>query len=124
MGPCIVTKDEIPDLAKVHIQSIVNGEIRQDAYGSDMINSVPVLIEWISSIITCDPGDCISTGTPAGCGTFRNPPTYLKPGDVCLALSAGDLTSVTSDLLHDAPAVAHQSQAFQTTRVVGEETVR
>ena len=42
---------------------------------------VPVLIEWISSIITMQPGDCIMTGTPAGCGTFRSPPVWLKPGD-------------------------------------------
>ena len=43
---------------------------------------MPVVIEWISSIITLEPGDCISTGTPAGCGTFMNPPRYLEPGDV------------------------------------------
>ncbi len=95
MGPCIVTKDEIPDPSKVHIQSLVNGELRQDAYGSDMINSVPVLIEWITSIITCEAGDCISTGTPAGCGTFRKPPTYLKPGDVVTVreTTIGELTN-------------------------------
>jgi 2-keto-4-pentenoate hydratase/2-oxohepta-3-ene-1,7-dioic acid hydratase in catechol pathway len=95
MGPCIVTKDEIPDPSKVHIQALVNGEIRQDAYGSDMINSVPVLIEWITAIITCEAGDCISTGTPAGCGTFRKPPTYLKPGDVVTVRETiiGELTN-------------------------------
>ncbi|HVZ15304.1 MAG TPA: fumarylacetoacetate hydrolase family protein [Bauldia sp.] len=82
MGPCIVTRDEIPDPASVHIQSVVNGDLRQDARGSDMINSVPVLIEWITSVITCEAGDCISTGTPAGCGTFMKPPAFLKPGDV------------------------------------------
>jgi 2-keto-4-pentenoate hydratase/2-oxohepta-3-ene-1,7-dioic acid hydratase in catechol pathway len=82
MGPCIVTADEMPDPGKAHIQAFVNGELRQDARGSDMINSVPVLIEWATSIMTCEPGDCISTGTPAGCGTFRQPPVFLKPGDV------------------------------------------
>jgi 2-keto-4-pentenoate hydratase/2-oxohepta-3-ene-1,7-dioic acid hydratase in catechol pathway len=95
MGPCIVTKDEIPDPAKAHFQSIVNGEIRQEARGSDMINSVQALIEWITSIITCDPGDCISTGTPAGCGTFMIPPKYLKPGDVVTVRedTIGELTN-------------------------------
>jgi len=82
MGPCIVTADELTDPSTAHIQCFVNGDLRQDARGSDMIHSIPVLIEWITSIITCQPGDCISTGTPAGCGTFRDPPTYLKPGDV------------------------------------------
>jgi 2-keto-4-pentenoate hydratase/2-oxohepta-3-ene-1,7-dioic acid hydratase in catechol pathway len=95
MGPCIVTKDELPDLAKVHIQSIVNNELRQDAYGTDMINSVPVLIEWITSIISCYPGDCISTGTPAGCGTFLRPPVFLKPGDLVTVreTTIGELTN-------------------------------
>ena len=95
MGPCIVTRDEMPDPAKMHIQSIVNGEVRQDARGSDMINSVAVLIEWITSIMTCDPGDCISTGTPAGCGTFMKPPAYLKPGDVVTVRedTIGELTN-------------------------------
>jgi 2-keto-4-pentenoate hydratase/2-oxohepta-3-ene-1,7-dioic acid hydratase in catechol pathway len=82
MGPCIVTADEMPDPGEARIRAFVNGELRQDARGSDMINSVPVLIEWATSIMTCEPGDCISTGTPAGCGTFRQPPTFLKPGDV------------------------------------------
>jgi 2-keto-4-pentenoate hydratase/2-oxohepta-3-ene-1,7-dioic acid hydratase in catechol pathway len=82
MGPVIVTPDEIPDLAKAHIRAWVNGELRQDAYLAEQLFPVPVLIEWISSIITMVPGDCISTGTPAGCGTFRQPPVFLQPGDV------------------------------------------
>jgi 2-keto-4-pentenoate hydratase/2-oxohepta-3-ene-1,7-dioic acid hydratase in catechol pathway len=58
-----------------------------------MINPIPVLIEWITSIITCEPGDCISTGTPAGCGTFMQPPKFLEPGDevVCLEETIGEL---------------------------------
>lgn len=82
MGPCIVTADAITDPATTHYQAVVNGQVRQEARGSDMIYSVSELIEWISSIITLRPGDCISTGTPAGCGTFADPPTFLAPGDV------------------------------------------
>lgn len=95
MGPCILTADEMPDPGTAHIQSFVNGELRQDARGSDMINSVPVLIEWLTSIMTCEPGDCISTGTPAGCGTFLKPPVFLKPGDVVTVREAriGELTN-------------------------------
>lgn len=84
MGPVIVTPDEIPDLAKAHIRAWVNGELRQDAYLAEQLFPVPILIEWISSIITMEPGDCISTGTPAGCGTFRQPPVFLQPGDVVI----------------------------------------
>lgn len=93
MGPCIVTRDELPDVAAARIQCFVNGELRQDASVGELINPIPVLIEWITSIITCEPGDCISTGTPAGCGTFRQPPTFLQPGDevVCREETIGEL---------------------------------
>lgn len=82
MGPVIVTPDEIPDLARARITATINGERRQDALLSEQLFPVPVLIEWISSIATMEPGDCITTGTPAGCGTFMHPPVFLQPGDV------------------------------------------
>jgi len=95
MGPAIVTRDEISDLSQARIRCQVNGELRQDASIGELINSVPVLIEWITSIITCEPGDCISTGTPAGCGTFMDPPQFLKPGDVvvCSEDTIGELSN-------------------------------
>ncbi|MDQ3695215.1 MAG: fumarylacetoacetate hydrolase family protein [Chloroflexota bacterium] len=95
MGPVIVTRDEIPDLAQAHITATVNGEPRQDAYLSQQIFPIPVVIEWISSIITLEPGDCLMTGTPAGIGTFRDPPLFLKPGDVVTVAedTIGELTN-------------------------------
>ncbi len=95
MGPVIVTRDVIPDISKAHIRAWVNGELRQDAYLDEQLFPVPVMIEWIASIITMEPGDCISTGTPAGCGTFMNPPQYLKPGDVVTVAeeTIGELTN-------------------------------
>jgi len=95
MGPVIVTRDEIPDLARAHITATVNGEPRQDAYLSQQIFPIPVVIEWISSIITLEPGDCLMTGTPAGIGTFRDPPLFLKPGDVVTVAedTIGELTN-------------------------------
>jgi 2-keto-4-pentenoate hydratase/2-oxohepta-3-ene-1,7-dioic acid hydratase in catechol pathway len=95
MGPVIVTKDEIPDLDKGHITLRLNGELRQEAYLSDFIHSVPVSIEWLSSVITLEPGDCLSTGTPGGVGTFREPPEFLKPGDVVTIAedTIGELTN-------------------------------
>jgi 2-keto-4-pentenoate hydratase/2-oxohepta-3-ene-1,7-dioic acid hydratase in catechol pathway len=82
MGPVIVTRDEIPDLSKARLRAWVNDELRQDSSDGLQIFPVPVVIEWITSIITLEPGDCLSTGTPGGIGTFMNPPQYLKPGDV------------------------------------------
>jgi 2-keto-4-pentenoate hydratase/2-oxohepta-3-ene-1,7-dioic acid hydratase in catechol pathway len=95
MGPCIVTSDEFPDFGEIQIQAIVNGELRQSAYIKEQIAGPLESIEWISSIITLEPGDVLSTGTPAGCGTFANPPRFLAPGDVvtCSASGIGELTN-------------------------------
>lgn len=82
MGPAIVTSDELPDLAGLAVQSRVNGELRQDAHLSDLIFDIPTLVAHASRALTLEPGDLITTGTPAGCGTFRHPPLWLRPGDV------------------------------------------
>jgi len=89
MGPCIVTKDELPDWQRIRIQSHVNGELRQSALAGEQIGPPSVAIEWISSIITLEPGDCLMTGTPAGCGTFMDPPRFLQPGDVVSVSATG-----------------------------------
>ncbi len=93
MGPCIVTKDELTDWQSVRIQSFVNGELRQDAVVSDQIGPPPVAIEWLSSVIRLDPGDCLMTGAPGGSATDMDPPGFLKPGDVvvCTASGIGEL---------------------------------
>jgi 5-carboxymethyl-2-hydroxymuconate isomerase len=95
MGPWIVTRDEVPEYGEVRIQSYVNGELRQDAYVREQITPPIDAIEWLSSIIRLDPGDCLMTGTPAGCGTFMKPPRFLDPGDTVTvsASGIGDLTN-------------------------------
>jgi 2-keto-4-pentenoate hydratase/2-oxohepta-3-ene-1,7-dioic acid hydratase in catechol pathway len=89
MGPCIVTLDEVRDLGAVRLEAIVNGETRQSELVADQLNLPDVAIEWLSSIIRLDPGDVLSTGTPAGCGTFMDPPTFLSPGDVVRCTASG-----------------------------------
>jgi 5-carboxymethyl-2-hydroxymuconate isomerase len=98
MGPCIVTEDELPDWAAIRIQSHVNGELRQDALVGEQIGPPPVAIEWLSSIITLQPGDCLMTGTPAGCGTFMTPPRFLQPGDV-VTVSASGIGELTNPVV-------------------------
>jgi 2-keto-4-pentenoate hydratase/2-oxohepta-3-ene-1,7-dioic acid hydratase in catechol pathway len=98
MGPCIVTKDELPDWEAVRIQSRVNGELRQDALVGEQIGPPPVAIEWLSSIITLEPGDCLMTGTPAGCGTFMDPPRFLQPDDV-VTVSASGIGELTNPVV-------------------------
>ncbi len=82
MGPCLVTRDQIPDPNNLDLELTVNGEVRQKSNTRNMVFKIPVLVEEISSGMTLEPGDIVSTGTPAGVGFTRDPPEYLKPGDV------------------------------------------
>lgn len=81
LGPCLVTRDEIPDPNALRIRTIVNGETLQDWNTNDMIFDVPTLIEFLSGSTTLLPGTVILTGTPHGVGMARTPPRWLKPGD-------------------------------------------
>ena len=81
IGPEVVTPDEIPDPQQVRVSSYLNGEQMQSSPTSDMIFPPARLIEFLTAIVTLDPGDVVSTGTPAGVGAFRKPPVWLKPGD-------------------------------------------
>jgi 2-keto-4-pentenoate hydratase/2-oxohepta-3-ene-1,7-dioic acid hydratase in catechol pathway len=82
MGPCIVTSDEIDDVTQLRLVTKVNGEVRQDAYVSQLIFDIPTLIETLSRVMTLEPGDLIATGTCAGVGIGFDPPRFLRPGDV------------------------------------------
>jgi 2-keto-4-pentenoate hydratase/2-oxohepta-3-ene-1,7-dioic acid hydratase in catechol pathway len=81
LGPCLVTRDEIPDPNRLRIRTILNNAVMQDCDTSDMIFDVPTLIEFLSGSTTLLPGTVILTGTPHGVGMARKPPVWLKPGD-------------------------------------------
>ncbi|AZB42288.1 FAA hydrolase family protein [Bacillus sp. FJAT-42376] len=81
-GPFIVHKSAIPDPHDLHIETRVNGEIRQTGYTGDMIFSIASIISTISQGTTLEPGDIIATGTPSGVGKGFNPPKFLKSGDM------------------------------------------
>ncbi|WP_108124224.1 fumarylacetoacetate hydrolase family protein [Saccharospirillum mangrovi] len=80
-GPALVTTDEIPDPSKLHLSTILNGDIMQDTPVSDLVFDVAQLIEYISTFSQLNPGDVIVTGTPGGAGAFRKPRVWLQPGD-------------------------------------------
>lgn len=80
-GPFLVTTDEIPDPGALDLKTWVNGELRQDSNTKNLVFDVPALIENLSAGITLEPGDLLFTGTPGGVGVYRNPPTFLQPGD-------------------------------------------
>lgn len=74
MGPCITTREDVPDPNALSIRCRVNGTLRQDGNTRDMILAVPELVAWISRVMTLEPGDVIATGTPVGVAP-------LAPGD-------------------------------------------
>jgi acylpyruvate hydrolase len=83
-GPCLVTADELPPGGKgLHIQTRLNGAVVQDASTDDMVFGIARLIAILSEAITLSPGDIIVSGTPAGVGMARNPPLFMKHGDIC-----------------------------------------
>lgn len=81
MGPFVVTSDELRH-DELSIRTWVNEELRQDAHTRDLIFDIPTLIEAISAGCTLEPGDIISTGTPAGVGIGLTPPKFLQSGDI------------------------------------------
>jgi 2-keto-4-pentenoate hydratase/2-oxohepta-3-ene-1,7-dioic acid hydratase in catechol pathway len=82
MGPVILTADAVPDVGKLQVQTYVNGERRQHAPVADLVFDIPGLIETLTRTLTLEPGDIISTGTPAGVGAGFKPPKFLVKGDV------------------------------------------
>ncbi len=81
LGPCLVTRDEIPNANDLDIQSVLNGQVMQSANTNDMIFDIPALIEFLSGSTRLDPGTVILTGTPHGVGFARQPQVFLRPGD-------------------------------------------
>jgi 2-keto-4-pentenoate hydratase/2-oxohepta-3-ene-1,7-dioic acid hydratase in catechol pathway len=88
-GPWLVTRDELPDPARLRIETRINGELLQSAPTSDLCFDVPRIVEYISTFTALAPGDIIATGTPSGVGFARTPPRWLKPGDVVEVTLAG-----------------------------------
>jgi 2-keto-4-pentenoate hydratase/2-oxohepta-3-ene-1,7-dioic acid hydratase in catechol pathway len=84
MGPWIVTADEIEDPHDLDIRMTINGQVLQKSNTRELIFRVPDLLTYLSSVVTLEPGDVVSTGTPAGVGFSYNPPRWLRPGDECV----------------------------------------
>jgi 2-keto-4-pentenoate hydratase/2-oxohepta-3-ene-1,7-dioic acid hydratase in catechol pathway len=81
MGPWLITPDELGDPEKLQVTCRVNGAVKQDSNTSMMIFDIPTQIADITQVLTLEPGDIISTGTPSGVGFARKPPEFLKNGD-------------------------------------------
>ena len=82
LGPWIVTSDEIPDPTRLVLTTRLNGSEMQHSGTDLLIYSIPQIIAFCSDFTPLSPGDVIATGTPEGVGHRRNPPLWMKAGDV------------------------------------------
>jgi 2-keto-4-pentenoate hydratase/2-oxohepta-3-ene-1,7-dioic acid hydratase in catechol pathway len=94
VGP-VVTAAEGFDPGAAELTTHINGERRQHDSTANQFFDLPTLLEHVSRYITLQPGDLVTTGTPAGVGAFRDPPAYLRPGDVVTVAveGIGELTN-------------------------------
>jgi acylpyruvate hydrolase len=84
VGPALVTPDEVPGgtAPDVVLMCEVDGQVMQQGRTNDLLFGPEEIVEYISAIVTLEPGDLIATGTPAGVGAGRTPPVFLRPGQV------------------------------------------
>jgi 2-keto-4-pentenoate hydratase/2-oxohepta-3-ene-1,7-dioic acid hydratase in catechol pathway len=99
-GPWLVTTDETGSYEDIRIQTWVNDEPRQDSHAKEMATDPYQLIEWLSATTTLQPGDIITTGTPAGVGIGMKPPQWLVPGDTVRIAMTG-LGQMTTSVLDE-----------------------
>ena len=89
IGPVVVSLDAVEDHTDLAITCDINGTRRQDSRTSSMLFDVPTLIEYLSGILTLEPGDIIFTGTPDGVGAAQKPPVFLQAGDTIVSTIEG-----------------------------------
>ncbi len=107
-GPALVTPDEAGPHDAIELSLTLNGETMQHATTADLIHPVPAIVAYLSMLMTLEPGDLISTGTPAGVGSVRKPRVWLDPGDEVVVESPtiGRLANVLGE---SGPALAERS---------------
>jgi 2-keto-4-pentenoate hydratase/2-oxohepta-3-ene-1,7-dioic acid hydratase in catechol pathway len=95
LGPFIVPKEFVPDPLNLGQKFTLSGNVMQDSNTSRMTHNMYDMLSYVSNIITLAPGDIIALGSPAGVGTARATPIYMKAGDVgvCTIEKIGTLTN-------------------------------
>jgi 2-keto-4-pentenoate hydratase/2-oxohepta-3-ene-1,7-dioic acid hydratase in catechol pathway len=83
IGPWLTTSDEVADPGTLRVRTWIDDEIRQDGNTAEFIHKIPQMIAFLTTAFTLEPGDILSTGTPAGVGGAQIPPRYMKAGQRC-----------------------------------------
>lgn len=99
LGPYLVTADEIPDVQALSLWLDVNGQRMQTGHTSKMIFTCAQIVSYVSEVMTLNPGDVITTGTPPGVGMGMKPARFLKAGDV-VALGIEGLGQQIQQIVH------------------------
>ena len=82
-GPWLTTADEITSPESLRVRTWVDDELRQDGNTAEFIHKIPQMIAFLTTAFTLEPGDVLSTGTPAGVGGAQVPPRYMRAGQRC-----------------------------------------
>lgn len=110
IGPCILTADEMPHPDRIALKTRLNGRTLQDGSTSDWLFSLPRLISFLSHYVPLEPGDIVTTGTPAGVGVFQKPPVFMRSGDV-IEIEAEGIGVLRNRIVASDPVAAAASQA-------------
>ena len=106
-GPWLVTPNEAGELADIRVISRLNGQVMQDQPVRDMIFPIARIIAYVSAFTPLSPGDVIATGTPGGVGAKRNPPVWMKAGDV-IEVDIGPIGTLTNTIADEALSSSDQ----------------
>ena len=98
IGPYLVTKEEIPDIDNLNLKTEVNGKTMQSGNTKNMIFNTNFILSYVSKFMSLQPGDLITTGTPAGVGMGMKPQVFLKSGDI-LKLNIDSLGTQNSKVM-------------------------
>jgi len=100
LGPYLATTDEIPNPNNLGIRAVLNGKALQSSNTSDMIFDIPTIVSDLSRSMTLLPGTVILTGTPEGVGFTRQPPIFMKEGDV-ITISIEKIGELTNPVIKE-----------------------
>jgi 2-keto-4-pentenoate hydratase/2-oxohepta-3-ene-1,7-dioic acid hydratase in catechol pathway len=117
IGPALLTADEVADPSTLGLTTHLNGTLMQEARLSDLVTSVPELIEAVSRTYRLRAGDVLSTGSPGGTGFGRTPPRFLAPGDTVTVHSPG--IGTLRNGVRRAPTTEPEPSASIGTRAAG-----
>jgi acylpyruvate hydrolase len=101
LGPALVTVDEVPDPHALELTLTLNGVERQRANTRHFIFSIPYLVNYLSAVMTLEPGDVIATGTPAKLPAAPETPPFMQPGDV-VAVTLEKIGTLTNPVVAEA----------------------